>query len=53
MSVWFTTWPANGKPQYAEHHTEQAAEAHAQHIIRTGTAAVATYFEHGALEISA
>ena len=48
--TWFTTWPHNGRPQYAEHATEQAAANHAEQIIRTGAAAVATYFESGQLE---
>ena len=54
MSVWFTTWPnKTGGIEYAEHSTEKAAADHATQVVRTGTASVATYFEHGALEISA
>lgn len=54
MGVWFTTWPAkSGGIEYAEHPTEKAAADHADQVVRSGTASVATYFEHGALEISA
>lgn len=48
--TWFTTWPSNGRPQYAEHATEQAAANHADQIIRSKQADVATYFETGQLE---
>ena len=43
--TWLTTWPTHGRPTYAEHATEQAAEAHAAEIVRSGTAAHATAFE--------
>jgi hypothetical protein len=43
--TWLTTWPAHGRPTYAEHDTEQAAEAHALEIVRSGTAPHATAYE--------
>lgn len=43
--TWLSTWPSNGRPAYAEHDTEQQAEAHATELVRSGKAAVATYFE--------
>lgn len=51
--TWFTTWPANGVPQYAEHRTEQKAATHAEELVRSGRAKVATYFELDGLEASA
>lgn len=54
MGVWFTTWPAKtGGIEYAEHSTEKAAADHADRVVRSRQADVATYFEHGALENSA
>lgn len=43
--TWLTTWPSNGRPAYKEHHSEAAAEAHAQAIVRQGKAATAVVFE--------
>lgn len=43
--TWTTTWPRNGCPQYREHPTERAAEAHATELVRSGTATHATFFE--------
>ena len=42
--TWLSTWPSNGKPAYAEHDTETQAEAHATEVVRSGKAAVATYY---------
>lgn len=50
--TWFTTWPVNGIPQYAEHRTEAKAEKHAEELVRSGRAAVATCFEIEGLEIA-
>lgn len=51
--TWFTTWPANGQPQYAPHVTEQAAQKHAEELVKSGRTSVATYFEMDQLEASA
>ena len=51
--TWFTTWPANGQPQYAEHQTEQKAATHAEELVRSGRAAVATFFHIDEQEMSA
>ena len=43
--TWLSSWPIRGMPQYAEHPTEQAAEAHALEVVRSGIASHATAFE--------
>ena len=43
--TWISTWPRYGIPQYAVHDTEQAAEAHAAEIVRSGTATHATAYQ--------
>lgn len=45
--TWMTTWPTgtHGRPAYAEHDTEQAAEQHAVELVRSNTARTATVFE--------
>ena len=42
--TWLTTWPANGRPQFAEHPTEAKAEAHATELVNSRRADVATVF---------
>ena len=50
--TWLTTWPKDGKPQYAPHATEAKAEKHAEELVRSGRAAVAVCFEIEGLEIA-
>lgn len=53
--MWLTTWPAGTSraPAYKEHHSEAAAEAHAQALIRSGKTTTAVVFEIGSEGISA
>lgn len=45
--TWLTTWPEDGRPRFAAHATEQAAEDHAQAIVDSKRAVVATAFWSG------
>lgn len=51
--TWFTTWPSAKGVEYAPHATEQKAATHAEELVRSGRAKVATYFELDGLEASA
>lgn len=44
--TWITTWPTGNSqiPQYAEHPTEAAAEAHAAELVRSKRAHYAVAF---------
>ncbi len=45
--TWLTTWPTrdfSGCPAFAEHETEQAAEAHADELRKSKAALVAVVF---------
>lgn len=41
--TWLSTWPRYGRPEYAEHTSEAAAEAHAIEVVRSGIAPHARY----------
>lgn len=47
--MWLSTWlarpPGPTGPQYAEHPTEHAAEAHAVELIRSNASRHATFYE--------
>jgi hypothetical protein len=45
--MWLTTWTRFDRPQYAVHPTEQAAEAHATELVRSGATTHATAYEMG------
>lgn len=47
--TWLSTWPRNGVPEYREHTTEAAAEAHARDVVLRGDATVAVVFKLGEL----
>ena len=51
--TWFTTWPTTKGVVYAAHQTEQKAATHAEELVKSGRAAVATYFGVDGLEMSA
>lgn len=42
--VWLSTWPSNGKPVYAQHTTEAAAEEHAAQMVRAGAVGATAFW---------
>ena len=51
--TWFTTWPTTKGVEYAEHRTEAKAATHAEELVKSGRASVATYFHIDEQEMSA
>lgn len=45
--AWLTSWPSNGIPCYAEHPTEQAAEEHAERVVRAGASHAVAFWSEG------